>query len=128
MEKEAILVIPHAYSKTAKIRAVELAHGLSQNYNVYCQKWNDIVHVNDNNLLLRSIKKIMYGIYSLKPTVTVSQDKGINYIELPLLQPALFHKIIGEHFAWEIARHINSRILKAVLKKFNPPILLISYL
>lgn len=119
--KGPLVIVPHAWSETVNIRAVELARGLSQNGDVYCLRFKDIVHADASNVTVRKIQQLAWGLKSLFPRVRVTHEGQLRYLEVPFVHPTFLQRLLGTRRAWRWACIANSRILKTTLTRLRPP-------
>jgi glycosyltransferase involved in cell wall biosynthesis len=118
--KPRLLVIPHIYAENIRIRDIEFARNMGDSFDVYCLKWSDATNVDDRRPFRRRLKQFSAGIRSIIKSSSTSKDNsGITLVELPILQPILLRRIVGDDRALSIARALNTRRLMKLISRLG---------
>jgi glycosyltransferase involved in cell wall biosynthesis len=119
-EKPRLLVVPHLFTETIRVREIELAQRLTKHFDVHCLKWNDAFFADSDCRLKERLQRVRIGLQTLvtKRSVVLSAD-GITYVEIPMVQALVLKNLIGNRLAVSVAQKYNTRVLVDVVSKLN---------
>jgi glycosyltransferase involved in cell wall biosynthesis len=119
-EKPRLLVVPHLFTQTIRVREIELARRLTKYFDVHCLKWNDAFFADSDCRLKEWWQRVRIGLQTLvtKTNITIAAD-GIKYVEIPMVQALVLKNLIGNRLAVSVARAYNTRVLVDVASKLN---------
>jgi glycosyltransferase involved in cell wall biosynthesis len=108
-----LLVVPHVYAENISVREIEFARRLTRQFDVYCLTWNDALHVDDVNTLVRRWKQFRTSLGAALTRQNLrSASDGITYVSAPVLQSILLQRVAGAIGAAEMCRSFNRRTLE----------------
>jgi len=114
--KPRLLVVPHLYAENVSVREIEFARRLTAAFDVFCLKWDDALHVDASSALGRRARQVGVAVASaVAPRRLERAPDGVTYVNVPVLQPILMRRIVGDDRAQAVAERRNHRVLQNVL-------------
>ena len=115
--KPRLLVIPHIYADDIAVREIELARRLTSHFEVFVFKWRDALHEEDKSVFRRRLRQmgvaLRAGLHSRLQSV--NQD-GLQLVEVPVWQPLLLQRLVGNRRAFALCKLLNRRTLRPVVR------------
>jgi len=116
--KPRLLVVPHLYAENICVREIEFARRLTDAFDVFCLKWDDALHVDAASALGRRARQVGVAVASaVAPRRLERAADGVTYVSVPVLQPILLRRIVGDARAQAVAERRNHRVLETVLRE-----------
>ncbi len=116
--KPRLLVVPHLYAENICVREIEFARRLTDAFDVFCLKWDDALHVDAASALGRRARQVGVAVASaVAPRRLERAADGVTYVSVPVLQPILLRRILGDARAQAVAERRNHRVLETVLRE-----------
>jgi len=116
--KPRLLVVPHLYAENVSVREIEFARRLTDFFDVFCLKWDDALHVDAASALGRRARQVGVAVASaVAPRRLECAADGVTYVNVPVLQPILMRRIVGDDRAQAVAERRNHRVLQNVLRE-----------
>jgi len=93
---------------------------LTRHFDVYCLAWNDALHVDTGNALLRRWRQFWIALGSVfsRQDLRPAGD-GVTYVTAPVLQAILLQRAIGAARAAELCRSFNRRTLESLTDRLH---------
>jgi len=114
--KPRLLVVPHIYAEDICVREIEFARRLTGDFDVYCLKWTDALHLDGSVSFRRRWKQFRTALGSAVTSRQLMHGAdGIAYVQAPVLQPILLHRAVGSKQADVLSRAFNGRVLDSVI-------------
>lgn len=125
--KPKLLVIPHVFAEDIRVRGIEFARRLTNWFEVYCLRWEDMLHVYDASLYRRRMKQLRTGLASLRCRFGVEKGRdGLVYVDAPHLQSLLLEKLLGMRAALRLSRAFNTFVLHRLVRRLKIGIILMA--
>ena len=116
--KPRLLAVPHLYAENISVREIEFARRLTDAFDVFCLKWDDALHVDASSPLGRRARQVGVAVASaVAPRRLERAADGVTYVSVPVLQPILMRRIVGDDRAQAVAERRNHRVLEKVLRE-----------
>ena len=113
-----LLVVPHLYAENVSVREIEFARRFTEASEVFCLKWDDALHVDASSALGRRARQVGVAVASaVAPRRLERAADGVTYVNVPVLQPILLRRIVGDDRAQAVAERRNHRVLQRVLRE-----------
>ena len=115
--KPRLLAVPHLYAENISVREIEFARRLTDAFDVFCLKWDDALHVDASSPLGRRARQVGVAVASaVAPRRLERAADGVTYVSVPVLQPILLRRVVGDERAQAAAERRNHRVLESVLR------------
>ncbi len=125
--KPRLLVVPHLYAENVSVREIELARRLTTSFEVFCLKWDDALHVDASSALGRRARQVGVAVAAaVAPRRLEPSPDAVTYVNVPVLQPILLRRIVGDARAQAVAQRRNLRVLQNVLRECSVTHLLLA--
>jgi glycosyltransferase involved in cell wall biosynthesis len=99
------------------VREIEFARRLTDAFDVFCLKWDDALHVDAASALGRRARQVGGAVASaVAPRRIERGADSVTYVGVPVLQPILLRRVVGDERAQAIAKRRNHRVLESVLR------------
>lgn len=114
-----LLVVPHIPAADIRVREIELARRLRNHFeSVYCLRWSDALGEPSGGLIRRRWRQASRAIGSLKPGQSKPEDRdGVHHLNVPVLQPILLRRFLGNWGSLRLSRRVNSRWVNRVVEE-----------
>ena len=118
--KPRLLVVPHIYADNISVREIELARRFVPHFDVFLLKWQDALHVEAKSVIGRRARQASVALRAAwRPRAQSTNRDGLCLIEVPVWQPLLFHKLIGERAALKICKLRNRATLLGIVTELG---------
>jgi glycosyltransferase involved in cell wall biosynthesis len=116
-----LLVVPHIPATDIRVREIELARCLKNHFeSVFCLEWSDALHDLSGGPVLRRWRQATRAIGAMTTPVGKPRIRdGIRHVNVPVLQPILLRRLIGDEAALGISRRVNIRCLNRLVKELG---------
>ncbi|HEV2388252.1 MAG TPA: glycosyltransferase family 4 protein [Candidatus Acidoferrales bacterium] len=120
-------MVPHVYAEDIRVREIELARALRRYFEVYCLKWTDASHgISGGPVRRRWLQWRRAAAAFFSRTNDETRRDGLRLVEVPVLQPILLRRLVGEDAALRLSRRWNGRGLERVAERLRITHLLLS--
>ncbi|HEU0368104.1 MAG TPA: hypothetical protein VFR42_02770, partial [Candidatus Acidoferrum sp.] len=118
--KPRLLVVPHIYADNISVREIELARRFVPHFDVFLLKWPDALHVDAKSVIGRRVRQASVALHAAWRRRMQSTDRdGLCLVEVPVWQPLLFHKLIGERAALKMCQLRNRATLRGIVAELG---------
>ncbi len=114
-----LLVVPHIPAADIRVREIELARRLRNHFeSVYSLRWSDALGELSGGPIRRRWRQASRAIGSLRPRQSNPEDRdGVRYLNVPVLQPILLRRVLGNWSSLRLSRRVNSRWVNRVVEE-----------
>jgi glycosyltransferase involved in cell wall biosynthesis len=118
--KPRLLVVPHIFADDVRVREIELARALRRHFEVFCLKWTDAGHGASGGPIARRWRQARRAVAaSLARTSVSANGDGLRMVKMPVLQPILLRRLVGDERALRICLGRNGKRLERVIEQFG---------
>ena len=115
-----MLVVPHVYAEDIRVREIELARGLGRYFDVYCLRWTDSNHgISGGPLGRRWRQACRAAAAALARTKDCIGKDGLGLIQLPVVQPIILRRLVGDALSLRVSRRCNGKRLEAAIRRLG---------
>lgn len=116
-----LLVVPHIPAADIRVREIELARRLKNHFeSVFCLEWSDALHDVSGGAVLRRWRQATRAVDAFMTPIGKPRIRdGIRHVNVPVLQPILLRRLVGDDAALRISRRVNSRCLDRLVEEFG---------
>lgn len=116
-----LLVVPHVSARDIRVREIEFARCLTGHFQgVFCLEWADALHGISGGPIRRRWRQAARAMGSLLARGGEGRrQEGVRYLGIPVLQPILLRRMVGDEASLGLARRVNQRWLDGVVERFG---------
>jgi glycosyltransferase involved in cell wall biosynthesis len=116
-----LLVVPHIPAMDIRVREIELARSLLDHFeSVFCLHWSDALHDLSGGPVRRRWRQARRAIGSLAGSTGAPRNQGgIRRVDVPVLQPILLHRLLGDRAALRLSRRVNGPQVNRFIREYG---------